>query len=63
MAVKSFTQATMLSLAGSAPLPADPAAPMGSPLEALQPLAAWFRGAFRLAPPAAEVTQCLNLNL
>ena len=48
----------MLSLAGGAPLPADPAGPAGTPVEALQPLSAWFRGAFRLAPPAAEASRC-----
>lgn len=44
----------MLSLAGGAPLPGDPAGPPGTLAESLQPLAAWFRAAFRVEPPAAE---------
>lgn len=47
-------QATMLSLAGDAPLPVDPCGSPGTPIEALQPLAAWFRGEFRATPPATE---------
>lgn len=45
----------MLSLAGDAPLPADPGGPPGMPMESLQPLAVWFRGKFRATLPAVEV--------
>jgi hypothetical protein len=48
----------MLSLAGGAPLPGDQGGPAGTPAESLQPLAAWFRGAFRATPPPAEARRC-----
>ena len=48
----------MVSLAGDAPLPSEPGAPSGMPPSGLAPLGAWFRGAFRIAHPRAEVGSC-----